>query len=363
MGLPAAQAGRRKVRSRARHGLQQLPAAFARMSIHPAPLARLSPGRGRPARQHVIEIQRARMLAAAIDALEESGYDEMTVSAVIKRARVSRKTFYDVFANRGDCFTEVVEEVLARAYSVASAAYTAESSWLAAIRSALNSLLCLIDEEPRLARIWFVDALAGPEAVHERKAEVTAMLTAVVDRGRGMASESRQPSQLAAEATVGGISHILYTRVVNGHQQPFAELLGPCMYMIALPYLGNARATAELRRKRPARKPHQKAPDTPRRTETLHDLGLRLTYRTIRTLDVICQQPGINNRMVADESGIKDQGQMSKLLSRLERLALIENRGLGQDRGAPNAWHITPRGFELVRATNVDGVMRSRGAP
>jgi AcrR family transcriptional regulator len=360
MGVPAAQAGRGKVRSRARHGLQQLPAAFARMSTHTAPVARASSGRGRPARQHVIEIQRARMLAAAIDALEDSGYDEMTVSAVITRARVSRKTFYDVFANRGDCFTAVVEELLARAYSVASAAYVAESSWLAATRSALNSLLCLIDEEPRLARIWFVDALSGPEAVHERKAEVTAMLAEVVDLGRGMADERRQLPLLTGAATVGGISHLLYTRIVNGHREPFAELLGPCMYMIALPYLGNARATAELRRKRPAQKPHQEAPDASQRTATLHDLGLRLTYRTIRTLEVISQQPGINNRMVADASGIKDQGQISKLLSRLERLGLIENRGLGQDRGAPNAWHITRRGFELVRVTKAHGVMRSR---
>jgi AcrR family transcriptional regulator len=303
------------------------------------------------------------MLAAAVDALEESGHDEMTVAAVTQRARVSRKTFYDVFANRGDCFTAVVEEIFARAYSVASVAYAAESGWLAAIRSALNSLLCLIDEEPRLARIWFIDALSGPEAVHERKAEVTAMLAAVVDLGRGMADEQRQPSRLTGEATVGGISHIVYSRLMNGHQEPFAELLGPCMYLIALPYLGAARATAELRRKPPTQKSHRKALDPPRHTETLRDMGLRLTYRTVMVLDVICEQPGASNRMVAGESGIKDQGQISKLLSRLERLVLVENRGLGLDRGAPNAWHITPRGFELVRATSVRGVMRSRGTP
>jgi AcrR family transcriptional regulator len=302
------------------------------------------------------------MLAAAVDALEELGYDEMTVAAVTRRARVSRKTFYDVFADRGDCFTAVVDEIFTRAYSVASAAYAAESSWLAATRSALHSLLCLIDEEPRLARIWFVDALAGPQAVHERKAEVCAMLAAVVDRGgHGMADERRQPSRLTGEAIVGGISHIVQTRLGNGHQRPFAELLGPCMYLIALPYLGNARAMAELRRKPPAQEPHRKAPETPRQTETLRDMGLRVTYRTVRVLDAICQQPGISNRMVASESGIKDQGQISKLLSRLERLALIENRGLGLDSGAPNAWHITSRGFELVRSTKAHGFMPSRG--
>jgi AcrR family transcriptional regulator len=301
------------------------------------------------------------MLAAAVDALDDLGYGEMTVAAVIDRARVSRKTFYDIFADRDDCFAAIIEEIAARAYSVASAAYAAESSWLAATRAALHSLLCLIDEEPRLARIWFVDSLAGPRAVHERKAEVSAMLAAVVDRGRGMADEQGRPAPLIGEATVGGISHVLYTRLVNGHRESFAELLGPCMYLIALPSLGVAQATAELRRKPPAG--HQERPDPPRGLATLREMGLRLTSRTVRTLDIISQQPGISNRMVADASGIKDQGQASKLLSRLERLALIENQGLGHDRGAANAWHITPRGLEVVRATNVYGFMRSRGTP
>jgi AcrR family transcriptional regulator len=291
------------------------------------------------------------MLAAAIDAVEESGYAAMTVAAVIGRARVSRKTFYDVFANRDDCFVAVVEEIFARARSVAGAAYAAETSWLAATRAALNSLLCLIDDEPRLARIWFVDALAGPEAVLERKAAATAMLAAAVDVGRGVAGEGRQPSRLTAEATVGGISQIVHTRLVDGYEGSFAELLGPCMYLIALPYLGMTRATAELRRKPPAQRPHRRADDNRGGRETLRDLGLRLTYRTVRVLDAICEQPGANNRMVAAGSGIKDQGQVSKLLSRLERLALIENRGLGQDHGAPNAWYVSARGFQLVRST------------
>jgi AcrR family transcriptional regulator/DNA-binding MarR family transcriptional regulator len=328
------------------------------MSAHPAPVARLSPGRGRLERHEVIEIQMARMLAAAVDALEESGYGRLTVAAVTRRAGVSRKTFYDLFANLDDCFTAVVEEVYARADSVASAAYAAEISWLAATRSALHSLLCLIDDEPRLARIWFIDSLAAPQAVHERRAEVTARLAAVVDLGRGMAGERRKPSKLTAEATVGGVLHIVHTRLANGYQEPFAELLGPCMYLIALPYLGAARATAELRRKPPTRKPRRKASDTPRYTETLRDLGMRLTYRTVRVLDTIVEQPGANNRLVAQEAGIKDQGQISKLLSRLERFELIENRGFGQDRGASNAWQVTPRGLELVRSTKSTATWR-----
>jgi len=66
---------------------------------------------------------------------------------------------------------------------------------------------------------------------------------------------------------------------------------------------------------------------------------------------VIAEQPGANNRQIAEGSGIVDQGQISKLLARLARLALVENVGDGQERGASNAWHLTPRGIQVERAT------------
>src|ERR1700679_2888168 len=107
------------------------------------PLARLSPGPGGLPRQSVVEIQRARILAAAVDTAIDVGYGAMTVAAVLDRARISRKTFYEIFANCDECFGAVVEEIFARAYSVANAACADADSWLAATRLALGSLLRL----------------------------------------------------------------------------------------------------------------------------------------------------------------------------------------------------------------------------
>ncbi len=41
---------------------------------------------------------------------------------------------------------------------------------------------------------------------------------------------------------------------------------------------------------------------------------------------------------------------MSKLLSRLSQLGLVENRGAGQSLGGSNSWHLTPRGVRVVAA-------------
>jgi len=123
------------------------------------------------------------------------------------------------------------------------------------------------------------------------------------------------------------------------------------MSMIVLPYIGARAAGRELGR--PATEiAHERRPRT--RTvsrDPLDGLKMRLTYRTVRVLMVIAEHSGASNREIAAGSGVVDQGQISKLLTRLARLELVENRGGGQEKGAANAWFLTPRGVQVERAT------------
>jgi DNA-binding IclR family transcriptional regulator len=78
---------------------------------------------------------------------------------------------------------------------------------------------------------------------------------------------------------------------------------------------------------------------------------MRLTYRTARVLEGVGAHPGVSNRQVADNAGIGDQGQVSKLLRRLQRLGLLANQGEGAHaKGEPNAWMLTPRGEHLTQS-------------
>jgi DNA-binding MarR family transcriptional regulator len=78
---------------------------------------------------------------------------------------------------------------------------------------------------------------------------------------------------------------------------------------------------------------------------------MRLTYRTVRVLTFIGEHPGASNREIAEGAGIADQGQISKLLTRLERLQLVHNIGEGQIMGSSNEWYLTDRGGQVERAT------------
>ena len=290
------------------------------------------------------------MLAAAVEAVGEVGYARMSVAQVIGRARVSRKTFYDVFSDREDCFLTAFSHAVEQARAIATEAYEQESGWLDGIRAALASLLVFMDDEPALARLFVVEALGASERVLEHRARVLDELAVVIDRGRFVASGTSEPPDVTAEGVVGAVFAVVHARVLDGGREPLADLLGPLMSMIVLPYLGAKAASKELAR--PALEvPSDGRGPTLARKDPLEGLKMRLTYRTVRVLMVIAEHPGASNREIAEGSGIIDQGQISKLLTRLARLELVRNVGDGQEKGASNAWHLTSRGEQVERAT------------
>ena len=323
---------------------------------------RLRPGPNGLPRGQVTEIQRGRMLAATVEAVEEVGYARLTVAQVIGRAKVSRKTFYDVFLDREDCFLAALNEAIERVETLAIDAYERESSWREGIRAGLTAVLAFMQAEPGLARLLVVEALAAGPRVLARRGELLKQLERVIDLGRkgsGTGAKStaaksgrsaREPADITAEGVVGAVFAVLHTRLLAGGRKPLTELVGPLMSMIVLPYLGARVAANELTRPAPKLpKPSKAAP--PIRRDPLEGLDMRLTYRTVRVLTVISESPGASNREVAEGSGIADQGQISKLLTRLERLQLVTNTGEGQLKGGSNAWHLTDRGAQVERAT------------
>ena len=77
---------------------------------------------------------------------------------------------------------------------------------------------------------------------------------------------------------------------------------------------------------------------------------MRLTYRTARVLASIARIPGASSKQIATAAGIADEGQMSRLLARLERYGLVENQGGEATSGEAKAWALTDRGQGVVQA-------------
>ncbi len=300
----------------------------------------------------IIEIQRSRLLAAAVGAVDELGYASTTVADVTSRARVSRRTFYELFANREECLVAVLEDVVALIRGEISRAGIEGLPWRERVRGGLWTILAFFDREPALARVCVVQALSGGRAVLERREQILGALAAAVDEGRQESARGGECTPLTAEGLVGAAFAIVYARLLRGERRPLTDLLGELMGMIVLPYQGPAAARREQARPVPTELPGAARARTAAARvvgDPLEGISMRLTYRTARVLEGVAECPGASNREVAERAGISDQGQVSKLLARLERLGLLANAGVGHAKGEPNAWSLTPKGRRVAQ--------------
>jgi AcrR family transcriptional regulator len=307
-------------------------------------------------RERVVDIQRARLLAAMGQVACERGAGNVTVAHVVERAGVSRRTFYEIFADSEDCLLAALQDALARASGCVLEAWGSPGGWRERVRRGLAGLLCLFDEEPVLARLLVVESLSAGHVVLERRSRVLAGLTGALQEGRGERGTLVDVSRLTAEGVLGGVLAVLHARITDGggEQGRLAELAGPLMSMIVLPYRGAAAARRELDRPLPAALagPIRRSGE-PLRSNPFKGAGMRLTYRTARVLAAVAGHPHASNRLVGERAGMSDQGQISKLLARLERIGLIANTVFGPGRGAPNAWVLTELGVQMAqRITN-----------
>jgi AcrR family transcriptional regulator len=305
------------------------------------------------------EFQRARILAAMSELVRERGAGEVTVAHVVSRSKISRRTFYELFADREDCFLAAFDLAVARAQESVVCAYQEARGWREGMRSGLEAMLGFFDAEPELGFLCVVGALGAGQRALEHRARVTQALVAVVHEGCAERRGARKPDRLVAEGLVGAVLAVIHARMVDAAAaagsapmkrravKPLLGLLSPLMGMIVLPYLGAGVAERELRRPAPASRAPVRAREDP-----LRELDMRLTYRTVRVLRAIAELGGRgsypSNRQVANAAGISDPGQISKLLARLHTLGLVQNSGGDHAKGEANAWSLTMRGHDIA---------------
>jgi AcrR family transcriptional regulator len=302
----------------------------------------------------VSQTQRARMLSSAVHVIAEGGYGQMSVARISAGAGVSRRTFYDCFADREDCFLAVFDQAVERAREAIVAGAAGQRSWSGQVRAGLLGLLEFLDFEAGARELLVVDAPKAGPRVQRRRGEVIAELSRALHSTGSATKPGRVLPELTGEGVVGAVLGVIHTRLSTEHPGSMLDLLNPLMGVITLPYLGAAAAQRELTRPVPkpsrARLTHRPA-SAVHRGNPLESFPMRVTHRTLLVLHVIAAHPGASNRTIAVHAGVSDQGQISKLLARLQNLGLIVNSSPVQPSGEPNQWQLTPRGQQLQEAT------------
>ena len=150
-------------------------------------------GRHAAAREVVLASQRGRLLEAMAQCVAEQGYAATTVAQVIARAGVSRKTFYEHFADKRACFLgawEVGNEILLAA--VLAAGEEADG-WRARLRAGADAFLEVLAAEPEFARSFLIEVLSvGEEALARRAAILERFADALADTHAQALAEGEQ---------------------------------------------------------------------------------------------------------------------------------------------------------------------------
>ena len=304
----------------------------------------LAPGSSEPGAIR-IDRQRARRLVAAADAVRRFPFEGLGLPESNGRAAVVREAIADYLEGSEACQLEAFEQALALATEAASVAFQAQEGWVDGVRAGLVALLEFFDEEPELAKYLVVYSAQAGEAVLERRRAVLDRIAQLLDDERAPARG--YPPPLTAEAvTSGALLGVLHARLSRSKAGALVELAGPLMSFTVMPFLGVRAARRELAR--PLDGTCDAQPSAA--LEVLKDPVGRVARRAVSVLMVIGAEPGLNNRKVAANAGVKDDAQMSRLLARLERLGLIENTRDPQMRYARKSWRLTASGEQLGAA-------------
>jgi AcrR family transcriptional regulator len=211
---------------------------------YPPELARLPPGRHGLPREFVAHNQRERLIAGLAEAVAENGYAGTTIAHITRHAAVSRRTFYEHFNSKDECFVAAYDTVMAELRQRVDQAFSEEDDWPQAIRAGLAAMLEFLTAEPHLARLSMVEALvAGPVVVERYDAAIQGLVPYFEAGRKGRSAEvlaGLSPS--TEEALVGGMVSLISRRIFADRTEELESLLPDLVEFALTPYLGSAEA-------------------------------------------------------------------------------------------------------------------------
>jgi AcrR family transcriptional regulator len=214
--------------------MRALPGKDARSTVVAAPVTRGT----------VVEAQRRRILRAAAELIAKRGYGDISVELIVKRGRVSFKTFYAHFPNKEACFLEFFDEAFA-AYEATLAealADAADRPWAERVLAILAAFLADVAADPIIARACLVEApTAGPEVLARYEQAVRAFAP-IFAEGRELTPVGARLPATLEETLAGSILWSVYQRLIVGEVGEIERLLPAAGELVLRPYLGEADA-------------------------------------------------------------------------------------------------------------------------
>jgi len=165
------------------------------------------------------------MMSAMIELVGEQGYGATKAAEVSARAGVSRKAFYEHFANKEECFLATYDMIVAEGLERVAGAMQTADGLIEEIRLGLDALFQRAVEQPGVERLVLVEAAAlGPAGIARRE-QLISSYEGMLRENLGAARRPGLIPNPLLRAVAGGFLKVLYSRVRSGAQRQLPALL------------------------------------------------------------------------------------------------------------------------------------------
>jgi AcrR family transcriptional regulator len=179
----------------------------------------LPKGRHGLSRAFIASNQRERLLDAIANVVAEKGYAGTRVADITDYAGVSRKTFYELFTDKEECFLAAFDAITKLLMDRMAGALTdlSDSNWRVRVRALLGEFLRFLAGEPAFAQMCIVEVLgSGSEGLARRDAAIEAFFPIVDYIPRSQPGAEQWLAPLTPVFVTGGILEVIYAAIRRG---------------------------------------------------------------------------------------------------------------------------------------------------
>ncbi|HET6997406.1 MAG TPA: TetR/AcrR family transcriptional regulator [Solirubrobacterales bacterium] len=183
--------------------------------------------------------QRQRIIDAMIESCADKTYAATTIADIVRRASISRTTFYKRFPNKRACFDGALESCLEMLRIAAADSHDPSDPPAEALRKAAAATLELMATKPAMAQLVMGDALTVEPAIIQRYRDL------VVPATEGLWSEDGASRHADPYLAFGRIQVLIFNQIAIGRTEHLFELLPEIVYIALLPFAGHEEATRQ----------------------------------------------------------------------------------------------------------------------
>ena len=180
------------------------------------------------------QARREKLIEAGIEAYGTHGFFAVTVKDICNEAKLTERYFYESFKKSDELFQTIFLKLIDQLqHNVMQAIMQASTDPRKMIESGLTALLTTLKDNPRMARIIYIDAMLVQElhnqaTIHETMLRFDRMIHAFVMLMMPHIDRSEREISLVATGLNGYVTQIAIRWVVSGFKQSMQEVFSSC---------------------------------------------------------------------------------------------------------------------------------------